>query len=125
MRSHCGKYGWHSTCTDAGLMLAAAKISRSISKVTSDKPIDLHGPSSTRRSSACQVSSNVTPEVINDLTALVRRVLVVARPKGKRGMYHIAIDIVDLQSPSAGVKGGLDPLRTRLVFHSFVVTKTS
>ena len=32
--------------------------------------------------------------VIDDLTALVRRVLIVAGPKG--GMNHIAIDRVDL-----------------------------
>ena len=53
-------------------------------------------------------------EVIDDLTALVRRVLIVAGPKGKRGMNYITIDMVDLQSPAAGVKGGLDPLRTMI-----------
>src|SRR5271167_12067 len=45
---------------------------------------------------------------------LVPRVLLVAESKGKRGMDEIAIDIVDLQSPAAGVKGGLDPLRTMI-----------
>ena len=52
--------------------------------------------------------------IIDDLTALVRRVLIVAGPKGKRGMNYIAIGMVDLQSPAAGVKGGLDPLGTMI-----------
>ena len=47
---------------EAGLMRAAAKISRNVSKVMSDSPIAPHRPSSTRRSSACHVSINVTPE---------------------------------------------------------------
>ena len=52
------------------------------------------------------------PGIIDDLTALVPRVLLVAGPKGKRGMDEIAIDLVDLQPPPAGVKCGLDPLGT-------------
>ncbi len=45
---------------------------------------------------------------------LVPRVLVVAGPKGKGGVDEIAIDGVNLQPPAAGVKGGLDPLRTMI-----------
>ena len=57
-----GEIRMDSTCTTAGLIRAAATISRSFSKLTSDKPIDLHFPSSTRRSSARHVSTNVTPK---------------------------------------------------------------
>jgi hypothetical protein len=52
--------------------------------------------------------------IIDDLTALVPRVLLVTRLKSKRGMDDIAIDIIDLQSPAAGLEGGLDPLRTMI-----------
>ena len=45
----------------------------------------------------------------------VPRVLLVAGSKGKRGMDEIAIDIIDLQSPTARVEGGFDPLRTMIV----------
>ena len=51
------------------------------------------------------------PAIIDHLTALVPRVLLIAGLKGKRRMDEIAIDIVDLQSPAARVKGWLDPLR--------------
>ena len=48
--------------------------------------------------------------IVDDLTALVPRVLLVAGSEGKRGMDDIAIDGVDLQPPAARVKGRLDPL---------------
>src|SRR6478736_5471013 len=54
------------------------------------------------------------PGIIDYLAALVPRVLLVAGSKAKWGMDEITIDIVDLQSPAAGVKGGLDPLRTMI-----------
>ena len=54
------------------------------------------------------------PGIIDDLTALVPRVLLVAGLKGEGGVDEIAIDSVDLQSPAAGVKGGLDPLRAMI-----------
>ena len=54
------------------------------------------------------------PAIIDHLTVLVPRVLLVAGLKGKRGMDEIAIDIVELQSPATCVKGGLDPLRTMI-----------
>ena len=41
---------------------------------------------------------------------LIPRILLIAGPKGKRGMDQIAIGIVDLQPPEAGIKGGLNPL---------------
>ena len=54
------------------------------------------------------------PGIIDDLTVLVPRVLVLTGAKGKRGMDDITIDIVDLQSPAAPVKGGSDPLGTMI-----------
>jgi hypothetical protein len=45
---------------------------------------------------------------------LVPRVLLVAGSKGKRGMDEIAIDIIDLQSPTTRVEGWFDPLRTMI-----------
>jgi hypothetical protein len=54
------------------------------------------------------------PGIIDDLTALVPRVLLVAGSKGKRGMDEIAIEIIELQSPAARVKGGFDPFRTMI-----------
>src|SRR5271163_1890956 len=52
--------------------------------------------------------------IIDYLTMLVPRVMLFAGSKGERGMDEIAIDIVDLQSPAAGVKRGLDPVRTMI-----------
>src|ERR1700722_1545037 len=52
--------------------------------------------------------------IIDDLIALVPRVLLVAGPKGKGGVDQIAIDGVDLQPPAAGVESGLHPLRTMI-----------
>jgi hypothetical protein len=53
--------------------------------------------------------------IIDYLTEFVPRVLLVARAKGKRGMDAIAIHIVDVQSSTTRVKGGLDPFRTMVV----------
>src|ERR1700722_16221998 len=52
--------------------------------------------------------------IIDDLIALVPRVLLVAGPKGKGGVDQIAIDGVDLRPPAAGVESGLPPLRTMI-----------
>ena len=49
---HHGRFGHWATAT----------ISFNASNVISDKPMDLQRPSSTRRSSALQVSISVTPE---------------------------------------------------------------
>jgi hypothetical protein len=54
------------------------------------------------------------PGIIDNLALLVSRVLLVARSKGKRGMDEIAIDMVELQSPAARVKGGFYPLGTMI-----------
>ena len=52
--------------------------------------------------------------IIDHLTVLVPRVLLVAGLKGKGGVDDIAIDIVELQSPAARIEGRLDPLRTMI-----------
>ena len=113
-RSHSGKYGWDSTCTTAGLIRATATISRNLSTVMSESPIALQEPSSMRLSSACHVSSNVTPVVIDHLAAVVSRVLVVAGLKGVGSVDQIAIDVVDLQSTATRIECGLDPLRAMI-----------
>ena len=47
--------------------------------------------------------------IVDDVTVLVPRVLLVARTKGKRCMDEIAIDLVELQPPAAGIKSWPDP----------------
>jgi len=59
--SVCGRYGCDSTWTTAGLILAASQRGTRFSRVTSDNPIALHLPPSTRLSIALHVSSRVTP----------------------------------------------------------------
>ena len=52
--------------------------------------------------------------IIDHLTVLVPRVLLVAGLEGEGCMDEVAIDMIDLQSPAARVKGGLDPLRAMI-----------
>jgi hypothetical protein len=52
----------------------------------------------------------VHPGIIDYLTVVVPRVLLVAGLEGKRGMDDVAIDVVHLQSPTATVECGLNPL---------------
>src|SRR6202011_1844723 len=46
------------------------------------------------------------PRVIDNLAALVPRVLLVARLEGKGGMDEIAIDMIELESLTTRLEGG-------------------
>jgi len=52
--------------------------------------------------------------IIDHLTVLVPRVLLVAGLEGKGSMDEIAIDGVELQPPEARIEGRLDPLWTMI-----------
>ena len=51
------------------------------------------------------------PAIIDHLTALIPRVLLVAGAKGKKGVDEIAIGVVEPQPPET-CEGGLDPFGT-------------
>ena len=53
--------------------------------------------------------------IVDNLAALVLRLLVAARFEGKGRMDEIAIDMVELKSPATRLEGGFDPLGTMIV----------
>jgi hypothetical protein len=66
----------------------------------------LHGPQGVQERDAW---------VVHGSSARIPRVLFVARTKGKRGVDHVAVDVLETQPAAAGLERGSDSLGSMIV----------